>query len=147
MGSSDSRKIADLKTALEVEDGGMMNASLLQQGEGIEKEEPKAWEGWWNEQVVCISGHDFVDIADRKKSALVRLSMDQTDALTVLLTGRAENNFADLIKRIIASKKLSFDMICLKPETGPNGQAVQIDHELSSKCCSKTSLIPISEAN
>ncbi len=48
--------------------------------------------------------------------------MDQADALTVLLTGRAESRFADLIKRIIASKKLSFDMICLKPETGPTGQ-------------------------
>ena len=23
-------------------------------GEGVEKEEPRAWEGWWNEQVVCI---------------------------------------------------------------------------------------------
>lgn len=21
-------------------------------GQGIEKEEPKAWEGWWNEQIV-----------------------------------------------------------------------------------------------
>ena len=48
--------------------------------------------------------------------------MEQDDALTVLLTGRAENNFADLIKRIVASKKLSFDMICMKPEIGPNSQ-------------------------
>ena len=23
-------------------------------GQGIEKEEPKAWEGWWNEQIVCL---------------------------------------------------------------------------------------------
>ena len=56
------------------------------------------------------------------KAELVQLSMEQDDALTVLLTGRAENNFADLIKRIVASKKLSFDMICLKPENGPNNQ-------------------------
>lgn len=48
--------------------------------------------------------------------------MEQEDALTVLLTGRGEHNFADLIKRIVASKKLSFDMICLKPESGPNNQ-------------------------
>ncbi len=48
--------------------------------------------------------------------------MEQDDALTVLLTGRGAHNFADLIKRIVASKKLSFDMICLKPATGPNGQ-------------------------
>ncbi len=28
---------------------------LAATGEGLEKEEPKAWEGWWNEQVVCNS--------------------------------------------------------------------------------------------
>ena len=56
------------------------------------------------------------------KAELVQLSIEQEDALTVLLTGRAEDTFADLIKRIVASKKLSFDMICLKPETGPNNQ-------------------------
>ena len=75
-------------------------------GGGIEKEEPKAWEGWWNEQ-----------IAD-----LVRLSMEQKDALTVLLTGRAEEGFAGLIRRMVASKKLQFDMICLKPLAGPSNQ-------------------------
>ena len=75
-------------------------------GEGIEKEEPKAWEGWWNEQIVN----------------LVDLSIQQKDTLTILLTGRGEDNFADLIKCIVASKKLSFDMICLKPQAGPNNQ-------------------------
>ena len=25
---------------------------LAATGEGVEKEEPKAWKGWWNEQVV-----------------------------------------------------------------------------------------------
>ena len=75
-------------------------------GEGIEKEEPKAWEGWWNEQIV----------------SLVNLSIQQKDALTILLTGRGEHNFADLIKRIVSSKKLPFDMICLKPQSGPNNQ-------------------------
>ena len=75
-------------------------------GEGIAKEESKAWEGWWNEQIVN----------------LVDLSIQQKDALTVLLTGRGEQNFAELIKRIVASKKLSFDMICLKPQAGPNNQ-------------------------
>ena len=48
--------------------------------------------------------------------------MAQDDTLTVLLTGRAETNFADLVKRIVTSKNLSFDMVCLKPETGPNNQ-------------------------
>lgn len=48
--------------------------------------------------------------------------MRQEDAMTVLLTGRAEAGFADTIKRMAAAKKLEFDMICLKPLTGPNGQ-------------------------
>lgn len=48
--------------------------------------------------------------------------MQQKDALTVLLTGRGEHNFADLVKRIAASKKLQFDMVCLKPRVGPNNQ-------------------------
>ena len=50
------------------------------------------------------------------------MSMKQDDALTVLLTGRAEHNFADVIKRIVASKNLVFDMICLKPQAGPSNQ-------------------------
>ncbi|KAF7591152.1 hypothetical protein BBP40_001926 [Aspergillus hancockii] len=75
-------------------------------GEGIEKEEPRAWEGWWNEQVV----------------QLVKLSMQQKDALTVLLTGRSEAGFAGLIRRMVDSKKLEFDLVCLKPEVGPNSE-------------------------
>lgn len=79
---------------------------LAATGEGIEVEEPRAWKGWWNEQIV----------------QLVELSMQQKDALTVLLTGRSEAGFADLIKRIVSSRKLEFDLICLKPEVGPNSQ-------------------------
>ena len=48
--------------------------------------------------------------------------MKQKDALTVLLTGRSETAFADLIKRIVKSKQLEFDLIVLKPEVGPSGQ-------------------------
>ncbi|KAI9723688.1 MAG: hypothetical protein M1812_000988 [Candelaria pacifica] len=75
-------------------------------GDGIEQEEQKAWEGWWNEQIV----------------SLVELTMQQKDALNVLLTGRGEARFADLIKRIVESKKLDFDMVCLKVEVGPSNQ-------------------------
>ena len=60
--------------------------------------------------------------ADEAKVDLVGLSIKQNDALTVLLTGRGEQNFADLIKRIVASKKLPFDMICLKPQAGPHNE-------------------------
>lgn len=48
--------------------------------------------------------------------------MQQKDAVTILLTGRGEQNFADLIKRMVASKKLEFDMVCLKQKAGPKGQ-------------------------
>ncbi|KAL4744975.1 hypothetical protein BDW72DRAFT_211894 [Aspergillus terricola var. indicus] len=75
-------------------------------GDGIEKEEPRAWKGWWNERIV----------------QLVELSMKQKDALTVLLTGRSEAGFSDIIKRMVDSRHLEFDLICLKPEVGPNGQ-------------------------
>ncbi|KAI5837377.1 hypothetical protein DFP73DRAFT_568670 [Morchella snyderi] len=67
-------------------------------GEGI------GWEGWWNEPVVD----------------LVELSRKQNDALTILLTGRSASGFSDLIQRMVASKGLNFDIIALKPETGPN---------------------------
>ena len=50
------------------------------------------------------------------------MSIKQDDALTILLTGRAERNFTDVIRRIVASKNLIFDMICLKPQAGPNNQ-------------------------
>ncbi|KAI4167299.1 MAG: hypothetical protein LQ343_007343 [Gyalolechia ehrenbergii] len=76
-------------------------------GQGIEKEEPNGWNGWWNEQIVD----------------LVQLSLKQNDTLTILLTGRGEDGFAHLVKRIVASKNLAFDMICLKPHVGPNNQA------------------------
>jgi len=87
--------------------GWWHDASILSAtGQGIDKEEKRAWEGWWNEHIV----------------SLVELSMQQKDAISVLLTGRGESNFSDLIKRIARSKKLDFDMVCLKPATGPAGQ-------------------------
>ncbi|KAI1204216.1 uncharacterized protein F4807DRAFT_454814 [Annulohypoxylon truncatum] len=78
-------------------------------GEGVEQEEKRAWNGWWNEKIV----------------QLVQLSMEQDDALTVLLTGRSEKGFSQLIKRIVASKGLQFDMIGLKPAIGPNRERFQ----------------------
>ncbi|CAK7201869.1 hypothetical protein SEUCBS139899_004584 [Sporothrix eucalyptigena] len=79
---------------------------LAATGEGQEREEPRAWEGWWNEQVV----------------ELVRLTMKQPGALCVLLTGRSERGFGDLLQRMVNSKKLVFDMIALKPAAGPNNE-------------------------
>lgn len=48
--------------------------------------------------------------------------MEQKDALTVLLTGRGETNFSELVRRMLDSKKLEFDLVCLKPEVGPRSQ-------------------------
>ena len=43
--------------------------------------------------------------------------------LTVLLTGRAESQFSELVKRIVKSKELDFDMCCLKPLASPDNQS------------------------
>ncbi|QSZ31461.1 hypothetical protein DSL72_001026 [Monilinia vaccinii-corymbosi] len=79
---------------------------LAATGEGIEKEEPRAWEGWWNERIV----------------ELIELSMQQKDALSILLTGRSEAGFSELLKRMLASKGLDVDMIVLKPAAGPRNE-------------------------
>ncbi|KAK4496863.1 hypothetical protein PRZ48_011312 [Zasmidium cellare] len=79
---------------------------LAATGEGLEKEEARAWEGSWNEKIV----------------ELVQLSMQDPSALSVLLTGRAEDGFAELIGRMVAAKGLEFDMVCLRPSSGPNGE-------------------------
>lgn len=56
---------------------------------------------------------------------LVEISTKQKDAVTVLLTGRGETNFASTIKRMVESRGLQFDLVCLKPEVGPNNQRFQ----------------------
>lgn len=53
---------------------------------------------------------------------LIELSMQQEDALTVLLTGRSETSFAPLIKKMVESRGMEFDMIVLKPKVGPKKQ-------------------------
>lgn len=94
-------------------------------GEGIEKEEPRGWKGWWNEEIVWLGEQRKWINANFYKVSSVRLSMQQKDALVVLLTGRAEYQFAELVSRIVVSRKLDFDMICLKPNIGPNGEGFQ----------------------
>ncbi|KAF2813882.1 uncharacterized protein BDZ99DRAFT_380202 [Mytilinidion resinicola] len=90
-----------------VNGGWWHDASILAAtGQGADKEEARAWEGWWNEQIVN----------------LVELTMQQKDALSVLLTGRSESGFSELIKRMVRSKRLNFDMVCLKPAVGPANQ-------------------------
>lgn len=48
--------------------------------------------------------------------------MEQKDAVNVLLTGRSEKGFAELVQRILHSKRLQFDLVCLKPMVGPANQ-------------------------
>ncbi|CAI6339091.1 unnamed protein product [Periconia digitata] len=100
--------IGQLQSPQMFANGGWWHDSslLAATGEGLEKEEPRAWKGWWNETIV----------------SLVELSMQQKDSLNVLLTGRSEPEFADLIKRMVKSRNLEFNMVCLKPNVGPMGQ-------------------------
>lgn len=79
---------------------------LAAAGQGLKVEEARAWEGCWNEKIV----------------ELVRLSMEDPRALNVLLTGRSESAFGELIGRMVAAKGLEFDMVCLKPNVGPSGE-------------------------
>ena len=82
------------------------NRILAATGEGLATEEPRAWDGWWNDKVV----------------ELVKLTLQQPDALCVLLTGRSEKGFSELIKRMAASKGLDFDLVGLKPQVSPTNQ-------------------------
>lgn len=81
---------------------------LAATGQGEVEEEKRGWEGWWNESI----------------AELVQLSMQQKDTLTVLLTGRKESAFSDLISRMVKSRGLEFDMVCLKPAVGPANQKI-----------------------
>ncbi|KAK7407973.1 hypothetical protein QQX98_009844 [Neonectria punicea] len=85
------------------------NRILAATGEGVDKEEQRAWDGWWNDKIV----------------ELVRLSMRQKDALCVLLTGRSEKGFADLVRKMVTAKELEFDMMGLKPQVSPSNQRFQ----------------------
>ena len=82
---------------------------LAATGGGVEVEEPRAWQGWWNEDVVSSA----------------RQSIAQKDVLTLLLTGRAEKGYSDLLLRMARSRGLEFDMVCLKPEVTPTNQRVR----------------------
>lgn len=48
--------------------------------------------------------------------------MADENTLTVLLTGRMEGPFSDLITRMLTAKGLDFDMVCLKPSVSPKGE-------------------------
>lgn len=49
--------------------------------------------------------------------------MEDDSALNVLLTGRGQTNFADLLLRMVRAKGLEFNLVCLKPKTGPSGES------------------------
>lgn len=68
---------------------------------------------------VCSSADttNFVTQVD-----LMEQSLATPSALTVLLTGRAETIFADLIKRMLHSRHLEADMVSLKPEVSPTNE-------------------------
>nr|POE96940.1 uncharacterized protein c4.02c [Quercus suber] len=75
-------------------------------GQGRQIEETRAWEGCWNEKIV----------------ELVRLSMEDDEAVTILLTGRQEKGFDELLGTMLATKQLEFDIVALKPSVSPTGE-------------------------
>lgn len=48
--------------------------------------------------------------------------MQQKDVLSILLTGRSEAGFSELLKRMLASRGLDMDMVVLKPAAGPSNE-------------------------
>jgi HAD domain family 1 in Swiss Army Knife RNA repair proteins len=70
-------------------------------GDGIDIEETRAWEGYWNEPLLEIAKQGIADAS----------------TLTVLLSGRSVD-LKDTIVRIIKSRGLGFDLVGLKPKTG-----------------------------
>lgn len=69
-------------------------------GNGIDIEEQRAWEGFWNE-----------DLVETAKQAI-----KDPETLAVLLTGRTED-LAPIILRMLKSKGLNFDMVICKPKS------------------------------
>src|SRR5690606_13885969 len=63
-------------------------------------------------------------------------SMSQKDTLAVLLTGRSVAGFSKLIMQILTAKKLEFDMVCLKPSTGPSGESFASTKDFKTKLLS-----------
>src|SRR5579871_1975878 len=90
---------------------------LSSTGKGIDMEEKCGWQGWWNENIVIE----------------VRRSIDRKDVLTVLLSGRSESKFSELILRIIKSRGLNFDLVCLKPAVTPNNVQVRTTMQYKSE--------------
>lgn len=59
-----------------------------------------AWDGWWNEDVVVEA----------------RRAIQDPQVLTVLLTGRRVHPFAGLVKQMLSTKGLAFDILGLRPD-------------------------------
>lgn len=84
---------------------------LLATGEGFEKEQRRAWDGWWNENVVD----------------LVRLANDDPSSLNILLTGRKMTKFVICITAMVTAKKLPFHAIVLRKGDAENTLAFKIE--------------------
>lgn len=75
------------------------NSQILRcTGEGYEHEIKTMWNGWWNESVVSLVKESFAD----------------PSVLTVLLSGRNEESFKDLISTMVQAKGLNFDILLFR---------------------------------
>jgi hypothetical protein len=71
---------------------------LAATGAGVDREEPRAWKGYWNEALIKESRRLYED----------------PEVLTVLLTGRS-TLYVELVNRILDSRQLKFHLVVLKP--------------------------------
>lgn len=71
---------------------------LRNAGEGWDVESTRQWEGLWNEDII----------------ELLRLSNEDENTLTIVMTGRQKKTFTSLIMDILEGKELAYDALILK---------------------------------
>lgn len=78
-------------------------------GDGFVEEQKKAWEGYWNEDVV----------------ELLRMSLEDEEALTIVMTGRRQELFADILKEMLKSKGLYDELDGLMLRSGDFSNTIE----------------------
>ncbi|CAN6621736.1 hypothetical protein TRVA0_008S02696 [Trichomonascus vanleenenianus] len=73
-------------------------------GDGYETERARAWDGWWNDEVV----------------QLARLSIREENTLTVVLSGRRYGQFSTIIPDMLAAKGLHVHGAIMRREENSN---------------------------
>ncbi|ODQ68652.1 hypothetical protein NADFUDRAFT_49292 [Nadsonia fulvescens var. elongata DSM 6958] len=83
---------------------------LISTGEGFEIESGRAWQGWWNENIVDLA----------------RLSIADPNVLTIIMTGRKHHKFATCVSEMVNAKNLTVDGVILRRGDAENTLAFKV---------------------